>query len=158
MYYSFIMLKPDALERGLTQEIIGYLKQGGIEIEWVNYMQANRDIIFRHYAEVIEKYGEDFKEKAAKYFDGRFVLPVIVKSEDKNVITRVREIVGATDPVKAAKGTIRGDLGTDSLERSLEENRCCENLIHASDCPEAFETEIQIWFAPAVTKRYIHSA
>ena len=155
MYYSFIMLKPDAIERNLTQQIIGYLKDGGIEIDWINTVKATRDRIFTHYAEVIEKVGEEFKEKAAKYFEGKYVVPVIVKSEDENIIAKVREIVGATDPVKAAKGTIRGDLGIDSLQRSLDENRCCENLIHASDCVEAFRNEIQIWFDPSVTKRYL---
>ena len=155
MYYSFIMLKPDALGRDLTQQIIGYLKEGGIEIDWINTVRATRDRIFTHYADVIAKVGEEFKEKAARYFEGKYVVPIIVKSEEENIISRVREIVGATDPVKAAKGTIRGDLGSDSLQRSLDENRCCENLIHASDCPEAFRTEIQIWFDPSVTARYL---
>lgn len=155
MYYSFIMLKPDAIERDLTQQIIGYLKDGGIEIDWINTVKATRDRVFEHYAEVIEKVGEDFKEKAAKYFEGKYVVPIIVKSEDENVIAKVREIVGATDPVKAAAGTIRGDLGIDSLQRSLDENRCCENLIHASDCVKAFRNEIQIWFDADVTKRYL---
>lgn len=155
MHYSFIMLKPDALERNLTQQIIGYLKDGGIELEWINTVKATRERIFEHYAEVIEKVGEEFREKAARYFEGKYVVPIIVKSEGEDVIARVREIIGATDPVKAAKGTIRGDLGADSLQRSLDENRCCENLIHASDCEEAFRTEIQIWFDPSVTSRYL---
>ena len=155
MYYSFIMLKPDALERNLTQQIVGYLKDGGIEMEWINTVKATRERIFEHYAEVIEKVGESFKEKAARYFEGKYVVPIIVKSEDENVISKVRKIIGATDPAKAEPGTIRGDLGTDSLQRSLDENRCCENLIHASDSPEAFRSEIQIWFDPGVTSRYL---
>nr|WP_317413387.1 nucleoside-diphosphate kinase [uncultured Solibaculum sp.] len=158
MNYSFIMLKPDALDRELVVDVLSYLKKGGIELELVGYQKAKEDVICKHYAEVIEKLGDTFRRRAIRYFDGQPVMPIIVKGEGSDLIPRIRSIVGATDPSKAGKGTIRGDLGTDSLQRSIDEDRCCENLIHASDCEEAFRTETAIWFGDEIAQRYFNKA
>ena len=77
-----------------------------------------------------------------------------IAAERGDIVPFVRTVVGATDPQKAAPGTIRGDLGRDSLEASMAENRMCENLIHASDSPQAVREEAAIWFSPETCKMY----
>ena len=155
MHYSFIMLKPDAVERGLTEEIITRLKNAGLTIAHLHCVKATPELIRRHYAEPIAKYGENFSANAQRYFDGKTVLPILVGAERADIIPFIRAVVGATDPQKAAAGTIRGDLGTDSLEASMAENRMCENLIHASDSPAAVKEEAAIWFSQATCQMYL---
>ena len=66
----------------------------------------------------------------------------------------IRKVVGATNPAEADKGTIRGDFGTDSFEKSAAENRGCHNLIHASDSSEAVHREIALWFGEEYAEKY----
>jgi nucleoside-diphosphate kinase len=71
---------------------------------------------------------------------------MIISSSDENIISTVRQTIGATDPSKADIGTIRGDLGNDNMEQATLERRCCANLIHASDSHEAYLSEAKLWF------------
>lgn len=154
MYYSFIMLKPDALKQEFVETILQYFKKAEIEIERLGYKKVSEPVLKQHYAEIIQKLGTDFKDKLMLYFDNEFVMPMVLKSHSEHIISDIRTIVGATDPSKAAPGTIRGDLGTDSLAQCIAENRSCYNLIHASDCPEAVKREIGIWFGNDVAEQY----
>ena len=79
---------------------------------------------------------------------------MIVRSKHDSIISDIRQIVGATDPSKAEKGTIRGDLGDDSFERCANENRSCYNLIHASDSLETAKKETTVWFGKEVAQQY----
>lgn len=146
MYYSFVMMKPDAVRRELVEQITLRLREKGLGIALVGCRKATAELIQAHYAEPIQKYGPAFQRKAEAYFQGQTVLPMLVESSRADVVAYVREIVGATDPMKAAAGTIRGDFGEDSLERSMAENRICENLIHASDSDRAVREEAAVWF------------
>lgn len=146
MYYSFIMLKPDALERQLVLAVIERLKANDIAIEFFDYRIVSEDLIFKHYNHVIAELGEVFKEMATNSFIGKYVIPMIISSSDENIISIVRKIIGATDPSKAAPGTIRGDLGNDNMVNATLEVRCCANLIHASDSYESYLSESKLWF------------
>ncbi|MCH3971379.1 MAG: hypothetical protein LKE53_01185 [Oscillospiraceae bacterium] len=154
MYYSFIMLKPDAVERGLTMPIMARLKDAGIEIEVLDCRKPSTELLCQHYADVIAERGNDFVLKYADYFTNRWVLPMIVKSEQSDIIPRIRKLAGATDPAKAEKGTIRGDFGIDSYEKCKIDGHCCQNLIHASDSPESFRREVTIWFGESYAEKY----
>ena len=154
MYYSFIMLKPDALRRELVEEIMQYFHREGIEIERLGFTRADEALIDTHYAHVIQKYGDVFRERMMDYFKGQYTIPMILRSEKETLIADIRRIVGATDPSQAAPGTIRGDLGDDSFERCASENRSCYNLIHASDSPETARDETSVWFGADVAARY----
>lgn len=154
MNYSFIMLKPDALKRELVGSIMEYFGKEGIEIKKLGNKIVDENIIERHYEEVIEKMGADFKEKLMLYFDGQMVLMMILESEKDTIIEDVRKIVGKTNPAEAAKGTIRGDFGIDSYEKCARENRSCENLIHASDSKETLKRELEIWFGEEASGMY----
>jgi len=155
MYYSFILLKPETLEKGLVPDVLERLQSIGINIEIFNYVLVSEDLIDRHYRENIEKYGEIFRERAHRTFAGMHVIPIIVSSQRSTIIQDIRTLVGATDPTKAEPGTIRADFGTDSIDKAMSEGRCCENLIHASDSPEAYRYEAALWFGEKTASKYI---
>lgn len=154
MYYSFIMLKPDALKKELVESIMEYFKKEKIEIEHLGYQKVSEETLCIHYAHVIEKYGPDFKDKLMNYFHQKFVIPMIVRSEQESIVSDIRAIVGATNPIEAAPGTIRGDLCDDSFEKCAKENRSCENLIHASDSFNNARDEVKIWFGTELADQY----
>jgi nucleoside-diphosphate kinase len=81
--------------------------------------------------------------KLREYFSRGSVLAI--KFSGENTIARAREITGYTDPSEAKEGTVRGDLGVDSIEKSTDENRAVENLVHASGNQEEARTEIKLW-------------
>lgn len=142
---TFVMLKPDAIEKKLAFTVLSYFLKKGLRIETFDVQTATEEKIRVHYGEHIAKYGEDFARKMLDMFEGKIVVPIVLSGEG-DVIGRVREIVGATQPAFAAKGTIRGDLGDgDSYARSTAENRVVRNVIHASDTEEAVRREIGIW-------------
>ena len=142
---TFVMLKPDAIERNLVFTIMSYFEKAGIYAKCFDLQKVKPEIIKQHYAEHIAKYGPDFERKTLDIFENHYVMPIILTGEG-DVIARVRGIVGATEPLKAAKGTVRGDLGLgDCYAKSTAENRLVKNLIHASDCIEAVRREAKLW-------------
>ncbi len=143
--FTFIFLKPDTLKRGLVYQVMAYFSHAGIKARVFDYQTVTAEKICRHYAEHIQKYGPEFKRQTLDMFEGRPIIPAILEGHD-TVIEDVRRIVGATQPAKADKGTIRGDLGLgDCYQISVPEHRLVRNLIHASDSEEAFRTEAGLW-------------
>ena len=132
MERSLIILKPDAVQRGLVGAILGRLEQRGLKIAGLKLMQVTEQLARKHYA---EHEGKSFFPSLIEYITSGPV--VVINVTGKSVIETVRTMVGATNPVKAAPGTIRGDYG-------LEIGR---NLIHASDSPESGDRETAIFFA-----------
>jgi nucleoside-diphosphate kinase len=142
---TFVMLKPDAIDRKLVYEIISYFEKEGIYARSFDLQTVKAQIIKEHYAEHILKFGADFERKTLEMFENKLVIPIVLTG-DKDIIAKVRRIVGATEPLKAEKGTIRGDLGEgDSYPLSTTENRLVRNLIHASDCVDAVRREAKLW-------------
>jgi nucleoside-diphosphate kinase len=88
--------------------------------------------------------GKLFFDMLIDYLADKQVVAMVL--EGKDAVSRVRQIVGTTDPSKAEKGTIRGDLGDDSRERADIEHRSIYNLIHASGTKDEAATEIRLWF------------
>jgi nucleoside-diphosphate kinase len=129
---SLIILKPDAVQRGLVSTILGRLEQRGLRFAGLKMMHVTEELARKHYG---EHEGKPFFAGLIEYITSGPVVVIVVSG--KNVIETVRTMVGATNPVKAAPGTIRGDFG-------LEIGR---NLIHASDSPESGERETAIFFA-----------
>lgn len=142
---TFIMLKPDAVSRGLVFQSLAYFFEQGFRIETMDILTAEEDMVSRHYAEVIEKLGPDFERKLQAYVKDKVVVPIVLYREEGDAIALARKILGATDPSKADKGTVRGDLGIDSYEKCNAEGRSCENLVHASDSLENAVRETAIW-------------
>jgi nucleoside-diphosphate kinase len=130
---TLIIIKPDAVQRGLTGEIIRRFEQRGLRIAAMKFMTVERALAERHYA--IHR-GKPFYESLVKYITSA---PVVVMAlEGTNAVAAARGTIGATNPADAAAGSIRGDLG-------LEIGR---NLVHGSDSAENGEAEIALWFEP----------
>jgi len=130
---TFVMLKPDAVSRGLMGEIISRFERKGLKMVAARFMEITEDIAAEHYAEHLEK---PFYPKLLDFITSGPVLAMVWEGED--AIRVVRAIVGKTDPTEALPGTIRGDYG---MIKTM-------NLIHASDSPESAEREIAIFFSP----------
>lgn len=133
MERSLIILKPDAIQRGLIGPILTRIEQRGLRIIGMKLIQIDEALARRHYA-VHE--GKAFFNSLISYITSGPVVVLVVTGS--HVVDMVRSMVGATNPVKAAPGTIRGDF-------ALEIGR---NLIHASDSPENGEMEVNLFFRP----------
>jgi nucleoside-diphosphate kinase len=144
--YAFIILKPDALERELVIPIILRFQEAGFMIERLGYRNVTESLITKHYQEVIERFGEAFKEAVLSSYVSKGMIPVLLSQESEAAIFNSRVLTGATDPSKAGKGTIRGDYGNDTLEAANLENRSCNNLLHCSDSEESLLEEVKLWF------------
>jgi nucleoside-diphosphate kinase len=128
---TFVMLKPSAVERGLLGEIISRFERKGLRIIAVKMIRMRREEAERLY-EVHR--GKHFYEQLVSTIAGKRVVVMVL--EGRSAISVVRKMIGATDPVNAEPGTIRGDLGLDITD----------NLVHASDGKESYEHEHRIFF------------
>jgi nucleoside-diphosphate kinase len=128
---TLVILKPDAVQRGLIGQMTARLEQRGIKLVGMRFIQIDNELAARHYA--VHK-GKPFYAGLLKYITSS---PVVVQVwEGKRVIEIVRRTCGATNPIDADLGTIRADFG-------VEIGR---NLIHASDSPETAAYEIPLYF------------
>jgi len=160
---TLVILKPDAIERRLIGSIIKRYEDTGLEVLDIRYIpKVSESRIERHYpasmAEGLglkaqratdgiadpEAHGRKVLERLRSYFTRAPVVAIRIGGE--NAIKSVRATTGYTDPTTAEKGTIRGDLGVDSLAKSTDEERACENLVHASGNPEEAKFELDLWF------------
>jgi nucleoside-diphosphate kinase len=130
---TLIIVKPDAVQRGLTGEIIRRFEQRGLRIAGMKFMQVSRVLAEKHYA--IHQ-GKSFYEGLVGYITSAPV--VVIALEGNNAVEAARSTIGATNPAKAAAGTIRADL-------ALEIGR---NLVHGSDSVENGQIEVANFFAP----------
>lgn len=128
---TFVMLKPDALERKLVGELIGRIEQKGLQIIALRLMRIDKALAEKLYAPHREK---PFFKELVEFVTSASVVAMIV--EGPEAIKVIRKLMGATNPVEAEAGTIRGDFGLD-LTR---------NLIHGSDSKESTEREIPLFF------------
>lgn len=131
MERTYIMLKPDAVERKLVGRIIGRIEAKGYRISAVKVMNLDRDILREHYAHVADK---PFYPRMESYMMSGPVWGLIVEGE--NVVQGMRLLIGATKFEEALAGTIRGDFAKSTTE----------NVIHGSDSPENAEIEIKRFF------------
>jgi len=145
---TFIMFKPDTIERNLTQELVSIFKDHGYNIERSKEVLVDEKLILKHYEDVIKVVNADyFKNAILKVFLGKKVwVYELSKDTDQDVIHQVRELVGATDPLLADPDSIRGCYGNDSKAEAIREKRMLMNLIHASDSKESAEKEMKLWF------------
>ena len=146
MEKSFILLKPDALKRGLVEPILTMFEKAGLHIVQSKRVNVTQDKIINHYKEVIERLDlPHFQGAILDFFEGEEVVIAIVASE-YDTVSKVRSLIGATDPKKAEPHTVRGLYGIDSFELANAEKRMIQNLIHASDSLESAQFETQLWF------------
>jgi nucleoside-diphosphate kinase len=144
---TFIMLKPDAIQRHLENELLAMFADKGIHVVKAKTVVVAEPLILAHYAEVIQRVNiPDFEDRIRKEFVGKTVRVFEMTSDSDDLIHEVRELIGVTDPAKAGKDTIRGKYAMDSMEDASKEKRMLRNLIHASDTEENAQREIELWF------------
>lgn len=134
MEKTLIIIKPDAVQRGLTGEIIKRFEQRGLRIIGMKFAQVDRALAQKHYA---EHEGKPFFDGLVDYITSAPV--VLIALEGKNAIAAARTTIGVTRPHEAAAGTIRGDFGMD----------VGRNLVHGSDSPESGQREVANFFTDA---------
>jgi nucleoside-diphosphate kinase len=144
---TFILIKPDAIERHLGEEILDQLRASGLVVLRMKKVIVTQAQIIAHYQDVIDRLKLDYiKQAILNEFDQKRVWIIVATHPKGNPIETVRNMIGPTDPAKAEDFTIRGQYGRDTMELSMKEHRMLKNLIHASDSPESVEREILIWF------------
>ena len=128
---TLVLIKPDALRRGLVGEIVSRFERKGLVIEAMVLRTMDSQLADEHYAEHVEK---PFYPPLKQFMTGGPLIAAVLSGDQ--VIDVVRALVGATDGRKAAAGTIRGDLSLSNRE----------NLVHASDSPDSAKRELALWF------------
>jgi nucleoside-diphosphate kinase len=128
---TLIIVKPDAVQRGLIGEVIRRFEVRGLRIVGMKFMQISRDLASRHYAEHV---GKGFYEPLLAYITSAPVVVMVLEGSD--AVLTARNTIGSTHPRDANPGTIRGDFG-------IEKGR---NLVHGSDSVESARREIELFF------------
>jgi nucleoside-diphosphate kinase len=131
---TFLMIKPDAVQRGLVGVIIAKLEAKGFKLAGLKLIQVDRALAEEHY---VEHKGKGFFEPTVEYIMSSPVVAMVW--EGKNIVAMAREMMGATNPANANPGSIRGAYGMD----------ISRNIIHGSDSLTSAEREINLYFKPA---------
>ncbi len=165
---TFVILKPDTVQRSLMGEVIRRFEQTGLKCTAIKMFVADEDRLFKHYnkddawflkkgtgivenlkaaGKPVEKdaleYGKDIIRANAVYMGAAPVVAMVW--EGNQAVAVIKKIVGSTEPSTSDVGTIRGDYTIDSYAHSAYEDRAVRNLIHCSDMPEEAEREIALW-------------
>ncbi|ADI74259.1 Nucleoside-diphosphate kinase [Methanohalobium evestigatum Z-7303] len=139
MEQTYVMVKPDGVQRGLIGEIVSRIEKRGLKITAMKMHQIDEETAREHYKEHSDK---PFFEPLVEYITSSPSVSMIVEGE--NAITIMRSMNGATKPIEAQPGTIRGDF-------AIETGR---NVVHASDSKETAEKEIALHFSESETTTY----
>ena len=128
---TLVLIKPDAFERSLSGEIIARFERKGLKIAAMKTMRLSRQLAERHYAEHAER---PFFEELVSFITSGPLLAIALEGE--NAVAAARQLIGATDPLQAAPGSIRGDFALDTGQ----------NMVHGSDSPESAARELALFF------------
>jgi nucleoside-diphosphate kinase len=128
---TLILVKPDAFARGLTGEIIARFERKGLRIAALKHMQMDRSLAEQHYA---EHEGKPFFGELVSFITSGPLVAMVLEGDQ--AVPAARQVIGATNPLEAAPGSIRGDFG---LEVQT-------NLVHGSDSPESAKREASLFF------------
>jgi nucleoside-diphosphate kinase len=175
---TLVLIKGDGVQRGLVGEIIHRFERVSLKIKAMKMVWPNDELVNRHYDPSNTEWLEDVGNKALKGYEkkgikvektaleiGKHVQenllsflaagPVVaVVLQGAHAAELVRKLVGSTDPLSAAPGTIRGDFALDSYHMSDADDRAIRNLIHASGNAEEAKREIEIWFDETELHKY----
>jgi nucleoside-diphosphate kinase len=174
---TFVIIKPDGVQRALMGEIIKRLERTGLKLSAMKMVFATEDQCWKHYNKddawfeskgqltiknrealglPVEKaaieYGKDIMRGNVAFMTAGPIIPMIW--EGNKAVGIVKKIVGATEPLSSDVGTIRGDLTIDSYELSNLDGRAVRNLIHCSDMVEEAAREIKVWFSDEEILKY----
>ena len=132
---TLVLIKPDAMKRGLAGEILARLERRGLAVRATRLVHVDRELAERHYEEHAEK---PFFGELVSFITSGPTLALVLEGE--SAIPVVRTTMGATNPTEATPGSIRGDLAL----------AMPDNLVHGSDSPESARRELELWFPDGV--------
>ncbi len=175
---TFVILKPDTVQRSLIGEVIMRFERTGLKFTAVKMFVPEREALLKHYNKdeawflkkgnrIVEdlktqglpvdkepiEYGRAIIDTIVDYMTAAPVIAMVL--EGNQAVAVVTKLVGTTEPSTSDVGTIRGDYTVDSYGHSSYENRAVRNLIHCSESPEEAEREIAIWFAENEVMQYV---
>mgnify|MGYP003344179740 FL=1 len=133
MEKTVVLLKPDCVQKGLMGEVLKRFEAQGFRVVGCKMMQLDDAILKDHYAHLVEL---PFFPEILGFMQSSPIMALALEGED--IIQKVRDFIGPTDPTKAEKGTVRGDLGEDKMR----------NVVHASDSSESAQAELSRFFRP----------
>ena len=131
MERTLILVKPDAFARALTGEIIARFESKGLKIVALKHMVVTEDLAKRHYA---EHEGKPFFDELVEFITSGPLVAMVLEGDE--VITAARQVIGATNPLEASAGSIRGDLAIS----------VGQNMVHGSDGPDSAMREVELFF------------
>lgn len=133
MQRTLILLKPDAVQKGICGKVIARFEEAGFKIRGCKMLNLTPAILREHYAHIVSK---PFYPEVEQFMGSLPVIALVLEADD--VIAKMRDMLGVTDSRKAAAGTLRAEFGVDQMV----------NVAHASDSPEAAEIEVKRFFKP----------
>jgi nucleoside-diphosphate kinase len=128
---TLILVKPDAFARGLTGEILARFERKGLRIAAMKHMTMDRALAEQHYA---EHQGKGFYEELVSFITSGPLVALVLEGD--SAVTAARQIIGATNPLEANTGSIRGDFAIE----------VGQNMVHGSDSPESAQREVGLFF------------
>lgn len=144
---TLVLLKPDAVHRGIVGEILHRFERIGAKMVGMKMIFSKEDTVVKHYTEELTKRrGEKVRERMIQMLISGPIVAVAFEGVD--IVEVIRKLVGSTEPKSAAPGTIRGDFAHVSYTYADAKGIAVFNLIHASATPEEAESEINVWFKP----------
>ena len=144
---TLVLLKPDALERGIMGEIITRFERVGAKLVGMRLVIPDAETAGKHYTEdIAQRHGERVRNLMIELLTSGPVLAMVW--EGIEIVEVVRKMIGSTEPKSAAPGTIRGDYSHVSFKHANGHNAQLYNIVHASATPEEAVAEVDIWFKP----------
>ena len=146
MERSLILLKPDALDRGIVGQILSRFEKAGIKIVGLKMLVSEKDTALKHYTDdLAQRRGEKVRQIMVEMITSGPIVAMVV--EGVEIVEVARKLVGETEPKKALPGTIRGDFSFDSqVFTSTQGGRALRNVVHVSGDTKEALTEIEFWF------------
>jgi nucleoside-diphosphate kinase len=143
---TLVLLKPDAVARGLAGRLLQRFEDTGLKIVGVRMRQMDADLARKHYFDLEERFGKSVFEVTATFMQSGPVISLVL--EGVEAVATVRKLVGSTFPNQAPPGTIRGDFAHTSKAYTEANHTVAANLIHASGNVEEAKYEVELWFGP----------
>lgn len=150
---TLVLLKPDAIQRGVCGEIIHRFERAGLDLVGMKMVWADKGFAEKHYFDVKERHGEKVLNTLTDYLTEGPIIAMVLEGVDSIAI--VRKLVGSTFPYDSAPGTIRGDFAHISKDYANKYDKNVCNLIHASSKQEDAEYEINHWFKKEELHNYL---
>ena len=157
---TLVLLKPDAVARGLAGRVLQRFEDAGLKIVGVKMVRMDADLARRHYFDLEERFGKSVFDVTASFMQSGPVIALVL--EGVEAVANVRRLVGVTFPNQAGPGTVRGDFAHTSKAYTEAKHSVAANLVHASGNVEEAKYEVELWFSeselfeyPTVAERFL---